>query len=66
MLFTKYCFPLWFYNVIERMGKRKKEDDTFLRKKQKKNQNSVTIMISVVGKGTVFSVSLKLEGELFE
>ena len=35
MLFTKYCFPLWFYSVIEKMGKRKKEDDTFLRKKTK-------------------------------
>ena len=34
------------------MGKRKKEDDTFLRKKNKKNQNSVIIvMITVVGKG---------------
>lgn len=32
----------------------------------KKNQNSVTIIISVVGKGTVFPVKLKLEGEMFE
>ena len=33
---------------------------------QKKNQNSVIIMISVVGKGTVFLGKLKLEGEMFE
>ena len=35
------------------MGKRKKEDYTFLRKKRKEKQNSVTIMIPVNRKGTV-------------
>ena len=40
----------------------KKEDLTFLRKKTEEKQNSVTIMISVDRKGTVFPVKLKLEG----
>ena len=35
------------------MGKRKK-DNTFLRRKKEEKQNSATIMISAVGKGTVF------------
>ena len=64
--FTIWCFALWFYNVIKTMDKRIKEDDTFLRKKTEEKQNSVTIMISVDGKGTVFPVKLKLEGESFE
>ena len=56
-----------FYNVIKIIGKRKEEDDTFLRKKTKKTkQNSVTIMISVGEKGTVFPVKLQLEGESCE
>ena len=61
-------FSLWFYNIIKTIGKRKKEDH-FLRKKGKKTektQNSVTIMAYEDGKGTVFSVKLKLEGESFE
>ena len=45
------------------MIKRKKEDDTFLRKKAEEKQNSVNIMISIDGKGTVFSMKLKLQGE---
>ena len=36
------------------------------KKKQKKKQISAIIMISLDGKGTVFAVKLKLEGELFE
>ena len=48
------------------MGRRKEEDDTFLRKKTEEKQNSATIMISVDGKGTVFPVKLKLQGESFE
>ena len=49
------------------MDKRKEEDVTFLReKKQKKKQNSVTIMISIDGKGTAFPAKLKIEGELLE
>ena len=34
-------------------------------KKPEKKQNSTTIMISVGGKGTVFPVKMKLQGELF-
>ena len=45
------------------MRKTKKEDDTFLRKKSEEEQNSATIIISVDGKGTVFPVKLKLQGE---
>ena len=48
------------------MGKRKKEDHTFLRKKTEKNQNNITIMIFIVGKGTVFPVKLKLEDTFFD
>ena len=47
---------------------KKNKDNTFLRKKKKagENQNSVTIMISVDGKATVFPAKLKLQGGLFE
>ena len=45
------------------MIKRKEEHDTFLRKKAEEKQNSAKIMISVDGKGTVFPVKLKLQGE---
>ena len=48
------------------MFKRKKENDTFLRKQIKEKQNRATIMISVDGKGTAFPVKLKLQGEYFE
>ena len=40
------------------MGKRKEKDDTYLRKKAEEKQNSFMIMISVIGKGTVFPVKL--------
>ena len=43
------------------MGKRKKEDDTFLRKKTEENQISVTIIISVGGKRIVFPVKFNLQ-----
>ena len=50
------------------MVKRKKKwylsDEKKNRKKNKKNR--ATIMISVDGKGTVFPVKLKLQGEYFE
>ena len=62
MLYTS----LSFYNVIKTMSKRKKEDDIFLRKETEAKQNSVTIVISADGKGTVFSVMLKLEEGSFE
>ena len=45
------------------MGKRKKEDNTFLRKNSEEKQISVTIMISVDGKETVFPVTWKLQWE---
>ena len=50
------------------MGKKKKKkDDTFLRKKNRTKILSIaTIMISVDGKGTVFPMKLKLQGELFD
>ena len=55
---------LWFCNFIKKISKREKEDDTFLKKKNRKEkQNRATIMISVDGKGTVFPVKLKLQGE---
>ena len=48
------------------MGKRKKQDDTFLSKKTEEQQDSTTIMTSVDVKGTVFPVKLKLQGESLE
>ena len=48
------------------MGKRKEKEDRYLRKKKEEKQNTVTIMISVVGKETVFPVKLKLKGKSFE
>ena len=36
------------------------------KKKTEEKQNSATIMISVDGKGTVFPVKLKLQGESFQ
>ena len=47
-------------------NKQKKKIDTSLGKKTEQKQNSATIMISVDGKGIVFSVKLKLQGEMFE
>ena len=47
-------FPLSFYNVIKNMSKRKKEEIHFCGKREKKDQNSFIIMISVGGKETVF------------
>ena len=49
------------------MGKRKKEDDTFLRKKKtREKQNIATTMKSVYEKGTVFLMKLKFKGEWVE
>ena len=45
------------------MGKRKKEDNTFLRKNSEEKQIRVTIMISVDGKEIVFPVNWKLQWE---
>ena len=46
------------------MGKKRRWWYISVEKKQK--QNSVTIMISGDGKGTISSVKLKLKGESFE
>ena len=43
-----------------------KKNHTYLRNKTEKNQNIVTITISVDGKWTFFPVKLELEGELSE
>ena len=49
------------------MGKRKKEDDAFLKKKKtEEKQNSANTMISIDEKGTFISMKLKLQGESFE
>ena len=49
------------------MGKRKKEDDTFLRKKKtREKQNIATTKKSVYEKGTVFLMKLKFKGEWVE
>ena len=48
------------------MGKRKKEDNIFLSKKTEQKQDRATILISADGKGTAFSVKLKLQGEYFK
>ena len=66
-LITKCCFPFWFYNIIKKNDQSEKGRwYVSVEKTQKKNQNSVIIMIPVVGKGAVFLVKLKLEGEIFE
>ena len=53
-----------FIMFLKQQAKEKNVDKT-LRKNAEEKQNSVTIMISVDGRGTVFSVKLKLEGESF-
>ena len=45
------------------MGKRKKEDDSFLKKKTEEKQNSANIMISLDGKRRVLPVNLELQGK---
>ena len=48
------------------MGRRKKEDDSFLRKITEEKQSSTDMMISVYGKGTVCPVKSELEAESSE
>ena len=55
-----------FYNLIKKWAKEKKYIIPFWGKKTEKKQNSATIMRSVHGKGTVFPVKLKLQGESLE
>ena len=65
--FIKWCFTLYFgfAMLLKEWEKEKKEDNTFLRKKTGRI-NSATMMAYVDGKGTVFTVKLKLEGKSFE
>ena len=42
------------------------KDDTILSKNLEEQPNSVTIIVSVDGKGTIFPVKMKLEGVSFE
>ena len=55
-----------FYTLVLQFflknGQKKKENDTFLRKKNRRK----TIIISVDGKVTVFPMKLKLQRESFE
>ena len=59
-----------FYTLVlqcyKRNRKKRKKNDTFLKKITGEKQNSVTIMISVNRKGTFLLVKLKLEGQSFE
>ena len=49
------AFYTLVYTILLKNGKRKKGNDTFLRKKKtEEKQNRVTIMISVHGKGDSF------------
>ena len=48
------------------MGERKKNIIPFWGKKTEEKQNSATIRRCVHGKGTVFLLKLKLQGESFE
>ena len=58
-----YIFNLQFYKKV---GKRRKEDDSFLRKETEEKQSSTDITISVYGKRTVCPVKLELEAESSE
>ena len=51
-----------FAKLLKQWAKEKK----MIRKKTEENQNRITIMMSIDGKGTVFLVKLTLKGELFE
>ena len=51
-----------FAMLLKQSAKEKK----MIRKKTEEKQNSITIMMSIDGKGTVFLVKLTLKGELFE
>ena len=57
---------LFGFTILLKNGQKKKENDTFLKKKAEEKENSATTMISVDRKGTVFPVKLKLQGESFE
>ena len=59
-----YTLVLQFFQ--QKIGKTKREDDTFLRKKTEEKQNGATAIASVNGKGEVVPMKLKLQEELFE
>ena len=62
MLFS----TLVLQSYLRKWAKGKRKMIPFWGKKTKKNQNIVIMMLSVVGKGTLSPVKLKLEGEIFE
>ena len=59
-----YTLILQFY--LENGQKKKKMMIPFWGMKAGEKQSSATIMISVDGKGTVFPVKLKLQGDSFD
>ena len=63
--FTFGVLHFGFTMLLKHCAKEKMKMVHFSGKTEEK-QNSVTIIISVYGKGTVFPVKLKLEGESFE
>ena len=54
------------FTFLLKYGKKKKQDDTFLRKTTRRETESPSIMISVDWKFTVFPVKLKLQGKSYE
>ena len=62
-----YTLVLQFYfKNGQKKRKQKKNMVHFWGKKAEEKQNSVTIMISVDRKGTLFPAKLKLQGQSFE
>ena len=51
--------------LLKNGQKKERRSYIFEEKKTEKNQNNITIMIFIVGKGTVFPVKLKLEDTFF-
>ena len=63
MILHFLILQFYFKNEQNKTNKQKKP---FLRKKAEEKQNSATTMIFVDGKGSVFPMKLKLQGESFE
>ena len=61
-----YALILQFYLKTGHRKKKMIPEQNKIKKKTYKKQNSATIMISVDGKVTVFSMKLNLQGESFE
>ena len=62
MILHFLILQFYFKNEQNKTNKKK----PFLRKKAEEKQNSATTMIFVDGKGSVFPMKLKLQGESFE